>query len=240
MATSNLTICLLNWKRPDNLRAVIDALNAQQPRPTIFLWNNSPDAFTYPAGASGAAVDWFVQSTRNVLFAPRWWMASLAETEFVASFDDDLIPTDPTVFADMTAFAAASLPPDRLCGPVGTIFNGRRHYSTQPETQNVSQDTAVDIIKGRCILTRTETIRRTPLGVLRGEDDLNLSGYWSHKRHRARGRMRQHIVPACIAGRFADLPTTQAESYCHREGHNDRRHRAVHRWFRWVRPVESF
>src|SRR5688572_15947857 len=69
------TVCLLNWKRPENIRAVIRSVSSQLPRPEVFLWNNGADI-------ECEEVDWYVRSSLNKRCWPRWSMARHAETEF--------------------------------------------------------------------------------------------------------------------------------------------------------------
>ena len=85
----DLTVCLLNWRRPDNLRRIIDALARQTARPAVFLWNNSGQPFRHDG------IDCWIHNSRNSGCWPRWLLATQAETDFVASLDDDLMPADP-------------------------------------------------------------------------------------------------------------------------------------------------
>ena len=38
-----ITVILVSYKRPDNIKLIVDALVKQTIKPTIFLWNNNSD-----------------------------------------------------------------------------------------------------------------------------------------------------------------------------------------------------
>ena len=86
-----MTVLLLHYKRRENLLRILGCLDGQQPRPAIFLWNNSEEQFT------DSRVDWQIDSAANRFCWPRWFMGSLARSEFVCTLDDDLLLTDPNV-----------------------------------------------------------------------------------------------------------------------------------------------
>lgn len=86
-----VTVLLLHYKRRENLLRILGCLDGQQPRPAIFLWNNSEEQFT------DSRVDWQIDSAANRFCWPRWFMGSLARSEFVCTLDDDLLLTDPNV-----------------------------------------------------------------------------------------------------------------------------------------------
>lgn len=193
-----LTIVLLNWKRPDNLRRVLDDLGRQTLRPEIFLWNNG-GPFAHPA------VAWQVDSSANKMCWPRWFMASMASTEFIAVLDDDLTFRDERVLEDAVERARA-MPPRTALGYAGAVLHDMRNYG---ECDHVHSDAAgdrqVDIVKGRFMLLRTADLRTVhlepdpPREVLMS-DDIMICGAL------ADGRKGRHLVPAVLAGRFRELP----------------------------------
>ena len=213
----SLTVCLLNWKRPEYLRRIITALAAQKPRPKIFCWNNSPEFFDHPD------LDWVVQGNRNCLFAPRWWMASMAQTSYVCSLDDDLLPRTPRAFADLTEVCGSGT----VVGTHGIRWIPGLHYAEQKEGSVLGDDRRVllqrvNIIKGRCMMMRRTTLEKIPLEALRGEDDINISLYLST-------REEADLIALPQPDNFEDLATGD-ESYCQAPGHNDRRQAAVEYW----------
>jgi hypothetical protein len=216
-----LTICLLNWKRPENLRRIIDRLAEQTLRPQVFLWNNAAEPFDHPA------VTWRVESSRNVACPPRWWMASFAETPLVASLDDDLLPADRRVVEDAVRLAERE-PHDRAIGPAGAVLVRGRPYAAHRHVFCPPDDVRVDVVKGRCLIVRTAALRRLlRLGDLAGplgrEDDVAVCGAL------AAGRPRHHLVPGAFHRRFENLPEA-GEALSLLPGHAQRRQRARQRW----------
>ena len=218
----SITICLLNWKRPKNLRRIIDRLAGQTLRPTIFLWNNAPEPFHH------AAIDWQVDSTRNVLCPPRWWMATQASTQFVASLDDDLIPADERVLEDAVSVAHKQ-PADRAVGPFGVILRPGQPYFPHDDVRCPAEDTLVDLVQGRCLIVRTETLwaalRMGDLcGPVGAEDDIAVCGAL------AGDRRRYHLVPRVFHRRFWPLREGD-EALWRQPDHARRRQTARQRWF---------
>ena len=219
-----ITVCLLNWKRPRNLRRIIDRLGEQTLRPTIFLWNNSPETFEHPA------VDWQVDSSRNMLCPPRWWMAARARTPWVASLDDDLLPADRRVLADAVTVADAQ-PAERAIGPFGVNLRPGRPYFPHDNVRCPPCDTPVDLVLGRCLIVRAGALRRA----LRLAD---LNAYYDHGRGDdmavcgalAGGRRRRHLVPGMFRGRFRELPVGR-EGLEHHPSHAGGREAARKHWF---------
>src|SRR5258705_12683270 len=89
-----LTICLTNWRRPESLRRVLDGVLSQNIKSDIFLWNNNREPFKH------RGIDWQVDSSQNKLCWPRWFMACMANTEYVCTIDDDLFFRDYNLLQD--------------------------------------------------------------------------------------------------------------------------------------------
>jgi hypothetical protein len=198
MHGSSLTIVLTNWKRSENLRLIIDQLLSQTLKPELFLWNNG-DTFESPP------IAWQVDSSRNVLCWPRWFMASMASTEFVAVMDDDLIFSDATVLEDAITFMR-SLAPETIVGMCGLLLDPAKPYRDgEHRTSLPGEDQVVDIVKGRFMLLRTDQLKKLRLApdpsrdMLMGED-IHVSGAL------AEGRRGMHILPSLFAGRWKELP----------------------------------
>jgi hypothetical protein len=121
----DLTVCLLNYRRTQNYYKILPALAAQTIRPVIFLWNNGE---SFRGDESFLAhVDWLVESSDNRGCVPRWWMAAAADTEFVCSWDDDLIPTDFKLFEDAVG-VYRKLNLSGAVGPYGVEFERNKPY----------------------------------------------------------------------------------------------------------------
>jgi hypothetical protein len=145
----SLTVCLLNWRRPQNVKRLLDALERQVPRPEIFLWNNG-GALWHPA------VDWQVNSSRNALCWPRWSMAIHARTEFVCSLDDDLLPRDAKLLADALAFARRS---PGIIGAAGVAMRAGGGYGNGKHFNRPRLTRQVDVVKGRLLMLPAEALR---------------------------------------------------------------------------------
>jgi hypothetical protein len=211
---STITVTLLNWKRPANLRRLMDSLHAQTLRPRVFLWNNG-DAFLDPRA------DLVVQSSRNLRCWPRWLLASLAETEYVCSLDDDLALRDDDVLEDLVQSMDEDAVGDRVYGLDGLIIPRGSSYrqGQRPAPEALAP---VDVVKGRMMALHRAAL--ATVGLLQGvtEDDITICGLL------ARGRERHHRVIGWLHGRVEELPETHA--LAHQPGHYDRRDAAVRQY----------
>jgi len=224
----DLTVCVLNWRRPDNLRRIIDALARQTARPVVYLWEQSGERFRHPA------VDWQVVSNRNLGCWPRWFMAARAQTEFVASLDDDLVPADDRLLADALDIAAAG-PNGQAVGPFGANLDPAEDYSRHKPIQGVAVDTPVDLVKGRLLIVRTADLQRVSAALEpRGAfdcDDIILCGAL------AGCRPRRHLVPSLFVGRLEELPKGKV-GLEHQAEHYARREAARRPWFPRAAAIE--
>jgi len=201
----SLTIVLTNWRRPDNFRQVLDAILTQNVKPAVFAWNNSPQPIT------DNRVDWLVNSRPNVHVWARWLMLAQAETDYVANLDDDLLPTDPSVFADAIS-ALETLPDHAAVGIGGWGLVDDRYPSPYHSASDLRpRDRRVDYLFGRFLVARTARLqavlpasppRRDALSMREAcrVDDIIVSSLLCG------GRRRQHMVPAILFGRFKELP----------------------------------
>eukprot|EP00939_MAST-03C_sp_MAST-3C-sp1_P004255 g4255.t1 len=238
-----LTVVLLNYKRPDNLRTIVRKLMQQTIRPRIFLWNNSERRFRTDG------VTWQIDTSENKFCWPRWFMASLAKTTFVCTMDDDLVPKDDRVLEDMCSFLEDTKSKSAVIGPFGMILDPKKPYAEgrhvnvhhlpwhkmKPDDGRiVCNDTsgeinglAVDLIKGRMMMTRREALNRK-LGFVfdhtdvRG-DDIAVSGTL------ADGRVGAHVVPRLLHRRLAELAAPHA--LCSGGSHYERRESVRRRFF---------
>lgn len=87
-----ITVILNSYRRPYNLKMQIEAIRNQTVKPKqIWLWvNHHEDNRGYDY--SDLAIDKIFQNDHNWKFYGRFAAALLADTEYVAIFDDDTIP----------------------------------------------------------------------------------------------------------------------------------------------------
>jgi len=217
---SAVTVCLLNWKRPQNLPRVIDSLARQTAKPVIFLWNNG-------APFRDERIRWQADSSQNMGCWPRWFMASRATTEFVCSLDDDLVLKDSYVLEDAIAFLG-QCPEETILGPEGVRLAFSKVYKDCGHVACPSEDTPVSIVKGRMMLFRRSALNRvrlaTDFDVARDADDIALSSM------AAGGKAGRHIVPALFRGRLEDLDQLGV-GLNQRPGHHERREAARRKYF---------
>jgi hypothetical protein len=211
---SPVTVVLTNWRRPDNVRRILDALDGQTLRPRIVLWNNG-DAFDDPR------VDWLVTSSENAACWPRWFLAGLTRSPFTGVMDDDLVPADGRVFENLLGFLER-LAPKTVAGNTGIRLDPAKDYRAGLHmTSQPGGDLPTDMVKGRFAFLRTEDLRHVSFKPAPGRDvlvcdDIVVCGTLSG------GQPGKHVLPSVLAGRFAELPDHDAlcrmpDHFLHRE-----------------------
>ena len=212
----SVTVCLLNWRRPENVGAVLDCLGRQTLRPRVVLWDNHAEAETgtalqwrRPSGELAPMhehplIDLVVRPTRNMGCMPRWWLASVAETEYVCSLDDDLGLADERVLED-AACACGEECPDGIVGFFGwSRAPGKSYKDGRLVSASPKGDARVDVVKGRFMLLRRALLERVPLAIpglsCRTVDDIYLSLCISAC------KPGFHLLPARLGGRSRNLP----------------------------------
>jgi hypothetical protein len=228
-----VTAVLLNWRRPQNLAAILDCLAGQTVPVQVYLWNNGErlELEDHPA------VKLVVRANRNVGCLPRWHLAGLAETEFVCSVDDDLLLADERVLEDAVR-ACRERCPDGIVGAFGwqhvedeplDSYRAHRHINGPPKRDGEWVDRTVDVVKGRFMLLRRELLERVPISPPDWPeeeplgfrcDDLYVS------MHVAGGKWGRHLVPAEIGRRWRELGQ-DARALAADPGHYERRGRAL-------------
>ncbi len=220
---TDMTVVLLNWRRPNNLTKSIEALLAQTARPEIFLWNNADDDFSHPG------IDWLMRSSVNQRCWPRWLMASMAQTPYVMSLDDDLLLHDRQAVARLLERLEAGTEYSRIYGLEGLVLGDGEGYGASIKNPMLPCDgdgQPVDIVKGRLMALRRDaldTCVRLHYNVT--EDDIAISGLF------ARGESRRHRVLPELRGMVTELP--QPHALWRQSGHWERRERALKDFFPW-------
>jgi GT2 family glycosyltransferase len=244
-----VTVCLLSYRRRENLPAVLACLARQTVLVEVVLWNNRPPLD--PAQRPG--VRRVVQSSENLGCFPRWQMAALARTEFVCSLDDDLALADERVLEDAVA-ACREECPDGIVGFFGWSEAPGRDYRHGRHHNGARRGARCDVVKGRFMLMRRALLARVPMALpawdvpggdtsaeaplLRDEpggfteplgfrcDDIYVSLCISG------GRPGHHLVPGRLGRRWRELPRrgvgldTDPAHYRRR----DRALRVIKRW----------
>jgi len=120
---SDITVILNSYRRPYNLKMQVDALRSQSIQPKeIWLWVNAHEdnkEWDY----SDLGVDRVFHNDHNWKFYGRFAAALLADTDYVAIFDDDTIPGDK--WFENCIDTMASSP--GILGSAGVVLDGNRY-----------------------------------------------------------------------------------------------------------------
>ena len=120
---SNITVILNAYRRPYNLKMQIDAIRAQTTKAAqIWLWVNAhPDngGFDFKS----LDVDRVFHNDHNWKFYGRFAAALLADTEYVAIFDDDTVPGSKW-FENCLSTMTTN---EGILGSAGVILNGHQY-----------------------------------------------------------------------------------------------------------------
>jgi len=252
---SPITVVLLNWRRPENMGPILDCLARQTLRPRVMIVDNGaaesgPLQFNSPYGEPAGAlrpieehplVSLVMRPSRNLGCMPRWWLAAMADTEFVATLDDDLVLADERVLADALA-AQREVCPEGIVGFFGVVYRSDRTYRTSLHlAARAGQDQRVDIVKGRFMLLRRDALERVPLWhpALTPEaafraDDIYVSLMLSAARRTAAGEPTirtagepLHVLPGALAGRWKEILPQDSRALALQPGHWEIRDRLV-------------
>jgi len=136
-----ITVILNCYKRPEYLKEQISAIRAQSVKPTkIWLWMNAcPENKKFNPYALG--LDKVFKSDTNCKYHARFAVGLIADTDYVAFFDDDTIP-GPKWFENCLNTMKQT---PGILGGAGCILHSRRYFqhvrvgwpSKNPTTQEV-------------------------------------------------------------------------------------------------------
>ncbi len=233
-AAPQITILLLNFKRPQNISIILDGIARQTLPARVFLWNNGEVDVNSPQ------IDWYERSDVNVGCMARWRMAQRAKTPFVMSMDDDLCFSRNDVLQQIVQTLNHPDNRNRIVGMAGMCFDRfplykfrrtvscRRYQDKQclryeESTTLLLRDTAVDMIMGRLMAFRRNLLEGLWLPDER-EDDIFLSATV------AGGTRKHHRVPAVLNDAFYELPELGVGNW-QQPGHFPSRERALWKYF---------
>ena len=214
------TALLLNWKRSDNLKIIIESLRSQSISIEIFLWNNNiEDNNKYN-------VDLQINSEKNLMCLPRWFMGTYASSEYIFSLDDDLIFNDSNVVEDCVNFIGDD---EIAIGKTGVILNEEKNYWESKHILNPDphKNISVDIIKGRFLMCSKKHISKISLNSPnnvhftnpRIEDDIIVSSKFNNKQ-----------IPSFLYKRFKELPENGVSLY-RNVNHRESRIQTTNKYF---------
>ena len=184
-----ITAILLNWKRPENIIKTIKSIRDQSIPIKICLWNNNPDDKTR------YDVDIQIDSPNNFKCYPRWMMASLVETDYIFTLDDDLMLNDNNVIKDILTFYDSININTAIVGYTGVILNQDKDYwKSEHVTEPKNIDIKVDIVKGRFMFMNKSLINNITLENEETCEDIKISSYSYYK-----------LIPSILKNRLLNL-----------------------------------
>lgn len=245
---ANITIVLLNYRRPQNIPVIVDAIRAQTVRAQVFLWNNGG------AEVNSPRIDLYRRSEKNVGCMARWALAKEANTPYVMCLDDDICFKRSDALAGIVQALEAQDHPGRIIGFIGACFSSlpvynirreimcryddeqhrlRKAFEMQQEAgtvetvsvtcRHIERDEAVDLVKGRMMAFRKSCIEDLVLPEER-EDDIFLSASL------AKGQRQFHRIPMRLNDAFYELPEHGVANWT-QAGHINSRDRALKAYF---------
>lgn len=211
-----ITVLLLNYKRTSNVLQILDRLRAQTIPCEIFLWNNSDEPF------EDDRVDWVINSGRNAVCWPRWFMAPYASNELVMTWDDDLNFEDNDVLEILHREANAHYQPGRIFGLYGVQVNNPEVYFPSQNDKRLASiglkkvnksiglpkdHTPVDLVKGRCMVLHKQDLKAVPITTDFGlaYDDIAVSRFVAGE------KKLHHLIVGGLKGKISNFDDKDGE-----------------------------
>lgn len=152
-----VTAILLQYKRPEKLARLIDALKGQTEKPEIMVIDNGPQPFTLREVGKYVRIPWNAGCWIRLAFA------RYTATDWIVFMDDDVLPADGCFVED--ALRIAQERPQAITGAFGrTLAFDPPHY----------RDDAIEyvhIIKGRFVIFNKALLEKVTLHPYGGEHD---------------------------------------------------------------------
>ena len=233
-----VTVLLLNYQRKDNILKILQTLKSQTVPCEIFLWNNAPEPF------EDERVDWVINSGKNAVCWPRWFMGQYATNDFVMTLDDDLNFTTNDALETLINGAKKHYEKGRIVGLYGIQVNDPENYFPSKNEKRLggiglkkvnksvglpSKDTPVDVVKGRCMVVHKNDLAALPMvtDFCYNCDDIVASHFV------AQGQKRHHLIIKGMEGKLENYEEMDGEmALSSLEGWKDRRSNALSRYFK--------
>ena len=227
MGKAEITVIVLNYRRPENIGLIIDRLRKQSAAPRIWVVDNADEAGNLLPVSVG--IDGHATLRRNFGCFARWWFATQVETPFVAVHDDDLVLADDEVLAD-----AMRIQRDHAQNGIVGFFGWQavpgRSYRGAKHINGATEDHVCDVIKGRFMVLQARLIARIWTGppvsypnteIWRRCDDIYVSLAVSG------GVLGRHMVPGILGKRWRELGRQDERALASDPNHYDLRDLAV-------------
>jgi hypothetical protein len=207
-----VTAILLNWKRTDNLKKVIQSIRSQSIPIDIWLWDNAKVKSEYD-------VDKHFISPINLKCFPRWCLASMIQTKYFFVIDDDIILNDKNVIKDCLKYHESQNISDLILGFTGVTLNDSKEYWASEHLNNCDFDASVDIVKGRFMFMKRILMNKVNLGRSFTCEDIKVSAASNNK-----------LLPSFLYNRLSNLK--EGDEALHKtKGQKQKRQDAVIKFF---------
>ncbi len=211
-SNSQVAVIIINYQRYQNIQNIINSLHSQNLELSIYCWNNGNPTVVFEG------VESKISSSTNMYCWPRWFFAAQISCPYTLIMDDDIMPTDSNVIQSMINIKKKFNSDNIIVGAEGVLlknncpyfptYSGRINRKSNDieekssiHFKDVLDDQFVHIVKGRCMLVSTNSIRNLPLWAPHCShcDDIVVSAYLGSKQP-------IHIVPSVLTERFENLP----------------------------------
>ncbi len=168
---TELTVLLLNYKRPQNLPKIITCLKAQTIPVNLFLWDNSGTC-----DFNDDRLDLIIRSSENKGCSPRWLMALYAETDYIMTHDDDYVITKSNALEQVVDCLKQQDNERTIVGFEGIVIDQSKTYAQHlgyenrykfnhnsfgvviPQYPHIKTSERVHLVKGRLMATQTANL----------------------------------------------------------------------------------
>ncbi len=233
MAQSELTMCLYNYARSEQMHQIISELKKQSCRPKIVIWNNDVTQDFVDDRA-----DWVINSSINAHTGCIGMLWQNASTKYVGSMDDDLHFVDDDILGDVLPVLEGQRHDRKMVGAFGvrlyigetyresqhinaTKGQGQKDKEGNPRKKRINME--VDLLKGRIMLAKQSASHFLSADYGHNDTDLYVSTTLA-------GRHRYfHTVAGDFWDRMIDFPIDD-KGYCERVDHYERRDAICQAW----------
>lgn len=233
------TIALLNYKRPENIPIILDALAAQTVPVQVYIWNNA--GTLHSVQWERPLVKLWVTPKHNLGCFPRWQMLSWADTEFVGTIDDDLCPKPELI--ERAIAACREKCPDGLVGAFGMNTVEGKSYRNAQHIHGPKEDRHVEIVKGRFLLFRRQLLERIPLSPPVWNEDEPMAFrcddiFLSLSIGAGNLASPEHLIPGSLRGHWKEQGG-QKVALASQRGHYQLRDKAIAHLRTWLNAREA-
>jgi glycosyltransferase involved in cell wall biosynthesis len=239
---SEITILLLNYKRPHNLSGIIDSLKNQTVPVNIFLWDNSGNSmFDDPR------IDLIFRTSENKGCSPRWLTALYAKTKYVMTHDDDFLIAKPDTIEKIVKCLDEQKNEKTIVGYEGVFVDINKSYMEHVEYKNryqfqrnkfgivasryshLKSSVKVHLVKGRLMATRTENISKYidfPVLLNEREDDITVSAMMGNGE-------KIHLIPHFLKDCIQEIKDSESAKLGNKDNpkHENSRNAALKYYF---------